>query len=271
MRFRTVIALALLTLLAAVPATYAQDNEGVKVPRKSVYRYLFSADKIEQQAGAQYAQMMQQAAQRNSRAADNDAQLVRLRRIAQELLPGAQKFNERAKDWKWDVNLLRSNQINAFCMPGGKIAFFTGILQKLQLSDDEVAIVMGHEIAHALREHSRARAAKSTLTSIGTMAVAVLVGGNAGEIARMGGGLLGLKFSRNDETEADLIGMELAARAGYDPSSGVHLWEKMSAAAKGAPMEFMSTHPSGTTRISTIKANLKDVMPLYERAKAKKG
>ena len=278
MRVRSVwpmVFVAVAIAVAAPAASQQPDNEGVKIKNIGIVgravRSLASAEKMEQVGEQQYAQLTRQALQKHALLPSEHAQSIRLRKIFQDLLPHSYKFNERARNWKWEVNVVNSPTINAFCMPGGKIAFFTGILQKLQLTDDEVAMVMGHEIAHALREHSRARAAKSTLTNIGTMAVAVLVGGNAGEIARMGGGLLGLRFSRNDETEADLIGMELAARAGYDPSSGVHLWEKMSAAAKGAPLEFMSTHPSGTTRISTIKANLKDVMPLYERAKAKKG
>ena len=276
MRIRSFWPMAFLAVATAVaaPAASQQPDEGVKIKNPGIVgrmvRSLASAEKMEQIGEQQYAQLTRQAQQKRALLPNDHSQVVRLRRIFNDLLPHAYKFNERARNWRWDVNVVNSQSINAFCMPGGKIAFFTGILQKLQLTDDEVAMVMGHEIAHALREHSRARAAKSTLTNIGTMAVAVLVGGNAGEIARMGGGLLSLKFSRSDETEADLIGMELAARAGYNPESGIHLWEKMSAAAKGAPMEFMSTHPSGTTRIATIKSNLKDVMPLYERAKAKK-
>ena len=269
-----VAVVSLLVAVAAPAASQVTDNEGVKIKKIGIVgraiRSLASAEKMEQVGEQQYSRLTQQASAKGALLPASHPQAARLRKIFQDLVPAATKFNERARDWRWEVNVFNSPTINAFCMPGGKIAFFTGILQKLQLTDDEVAMIMGHEIAHALREHSRARAAKSTLTNIGTLAVAVLVGGNAGEIARMGGGLLGLKFSRNDETEADLIGMELAARGGYDPRAGITLWEKMSAAAKGAPMEFMSTHPSGTTRISTIKDNLKDVMPIYERVKARK-
>jgi predicted Zn-dependent protease len=156
-------------------------------------------------------------------------------------------------------------------MPGGKIAFFSGILNKLQLSDDEVAMVMGHEIAHALREHARERMAKSTLSNYGGQIIGGLLLGQTGQqLGAQAGGLLTLKFSRDDESEADLVGMEIAARAGYDPRSGVTLWQKMGAASKGAPPQWLSTHPSGPTRIKAIEANLKDVMPLYEKAKAGK-
>lgn len=276
MRLPSVLTMAIIgaAIAVAAPAASKEPEEGVKIGKigviSSAIRWLQSPDAIEQVGEKQYAQMRREAFQKGALLPPEHPQSQRLRKIFEDLLPHSYKFNERARNWKWEVSVFNSPQVNAFCMPGGKIAFFTGILQKIQLTDDEAAMVMGHEIAHALREHSRARAAKQKLTNFGTIAVSVLVGGNAGELARVGGGLLGLRFSRSDETEADLIGMELAARAGYDPASGIKLWEKMSAASKGQPLEFMSTHPSGTTRIATIKANLKDVMPLYERAKAAK-
>ncbi len=166
------------------------------------------------------------------------------------------------------MNLIGSSQINAFCMPGGKIAFYFGILDKLQLNDDEVAMIMGHEAAHALREHARERMGKTAATRGAIEIGAALFGlGNAGRMAAdMGGQLLTLKFGREDESEADLIGMELAARAGYDPGAGVTLWQKMAAASKGAPPQFLSTHPTGPTRIKDIEANLHLVEPLYARA-----
>jgi predicted Zn-dependent protease len=134
-------------------------------------------------------------------------------------------------------------------------------------------MIMGHEMGHALWEHARERTAKTNITNIGGRIVGGLLFGQAGEvIGAAGASLATLKFSRNDETEADLIGLELAARAGYDPRAGITLWQKMSEATKGkAPPQWLSTHPSGTTRIDTIKKNLPDVLPLYERAKARKG
>ena len=153
-------------------------------------------------------------------------------------------------------------------MPGGKIAFFSGILDKLGLSDDEVAMVMGHEMTHALREHARERLAKTQLTNgmIGLGASLFGLGNGGRYLANMGGQLLTLRFSRGDESEADLVGMELAARAGYDPHAGVTLWQKMAAANKGAPPQWLSTHPSGPTRIRDIETNLPKVEPLYARA-----
>lgn len=262
--------------ILAAPATAqepAWDKEGVKLGRASLTRYLYPQSWLDSQAEKQYAALTQKASQQRALMPDDHPQTVRLRRIMTELLPAAPKWNAKAKNWKWEVNLINSpDTINAFCMPGGKIAFFTGILDKLKLTDDEVALIMGHEIAHALREHARERAAKQAITNIGVVGVAVVTGSNAaGQLASMGGDLLGRRFSRSDETEGDLIGMELAARAGYDPRAGITLWEKMAAASKGAPPQWLSTHPSNETRIQTIKANLKDVIPLYERAKAKRG
>jgi predicted Zn-dependent protease len=213
--------------------------------------------------------MLQQAEAKQALAPTDNAQLKRLRGIAQRLIPYAIPWNERARQWKWEVNLIGSTQINAFCMPGGKIAFYSGILKTLQLSDDEVAMVMGHEIAHALREHARERMGKNAATGIGASLLSQLMGfGQIGQtVTNYGAQLLTLEFSRSDESEADLVGMELAARAGFDPRAGVTLWQKMGAANKNAPPQWLSTHPAGSTRIADIQANLPKVMPLYERAR----
>ncbi len=253
---------------AAAAAWPAWAREGVDVGKQSSFTKLVSADQVERAATQQYLQLQQQAAEKKALAPDNHPQLIRLRAIEQRIRPHTYEWNERARQWKWEVNLIGSSQINAFCMPGGKIAFYYGILEKLQLSDDEVAMIMGHEAAHALREHARERMGKTMATRGALEIGAALFGlGNAGRtVADMGGQLLTLKFGREDESEADLIGIELAARAGYDPASGVTLWQKMAAANKGAPPQFLSTHPTGPTRIKDIEANLPKVEPLYARA-----
>jgi predicted Zn-dependent protease len=264
-------ALAALAILAAAPASAQQsgdDGQGVKVRRASLIRKLVSAEKLEKAALEQYDQLRSQAVARNALLPTDDAQAKRVQRIANDLLPFTHKWHDNAKAWKWDVMVVKSPAINALCMPGGKIAVFTGLLDGLRLTDDEVAVVLGHEMAHALREHARARAAKVTLTNVGTMAVGLVIGGNMGEIARQGGGLLALKFNRDDERDADLIGLELAARAGYDPQAGLSLWEKMAQAARRTPPAWLSTHPSGEDRMRRTKAALSDVMPLYAKAKA---
>jgi len=252
----------------------AMAREGVEVGGTSKFAKLVPAEQVESSAMVQYGQMLKQADEKDALVSDDHPQVIRLRAIANKLIPFSHEWNPRAREWKWEVNLLNSSQINAFCMPGGKIAFYSGILTKLELTDDEVAMVMGHEIAHALREHARERMGKSMATTGLSRLGGALIAGYFGidaritdTVAQQGAQLLSLKFSREDESEADLVGMELAARAGYNPRAGVTLWQKMSAANKGAPPQWLSTHPSGNTRIKDIEANLPKVNLLYERAK----
>lgn len=254
---------------ALLPAL-AQPADGLRgdVGRTSSFAKLVPAEQVEAAAAQQYLQMTRKAADQRALAPANHPQVVRLRYIADRIVPHATPWNARAAQWKWEVNLLGSPQVNAFCMPGGKIAFYWGILHKLQLDDDEVAMIMGHEVAHALREHARERIGKTTATRVGAGVVSSLLGlGAVGDtMLNMGGQLLTLKFSRDDETEADLVGLDLAARAGYRPEAGVTLWQKMLQANKGAPPEFLSTHPAGDTRIREIEGKLAKVQPLYAQA-----
>ena len=250
------------------PAPPVDEGLRKEVGKTSVFVNAVPPEQVEQAAAQQFRQMAREAQQKNQLAPPDHPQVVRLRAIAQRIIPFAPSWNPRARDWKWDVQLFGSAQVNAFCMPGGKIAFYWGILSKLQLSDDEVAMIMGHEVAHALREHARERMGKQAATRLGANLVSSLFGlGQLGDLAvGMGAQLLTLKFSRDDETEADLVGLELAARAGYNPEAGVTLWQKMLQANKGAPPEFMSTHPAGDSRIQDIQKVLPKVQPLYARA-----
>ncbi len=266
--------LLLALMLCAATSLPALAREGVDVGGNSAFSKLVPAESVERSATQQYAQLLQQAASQNALGPKDNAQVKRLRAIAQRIIPFAVVWNPRARDWQWEVNLIGSRQVNAFCMPGGKIAFYSGILTQLKLSDDEVAMVMGHEVAHALREHARKRMGKSAVTQgaarLGGAVVASVLGIDprlTDAAARGGANLLTLEFSREDESEADLVGMELAARAGYDPRAGVSLWQKMGAANKNAPPQWLSTHPSGKSRIKEIEANLPKVLPLYERAR----
>ena len=265
------MATVLLAALMLCGASHAnQVREGVDVGGNSAFTKLVPAEQVERSSSQQYFQMLNQAAEKNALAPKDNAQVQRLRAIARKLIPFTLTWNARARDWRWEVNLIGSSQINAFCMPGGKIAFYSGILQKLQLTDDEVAMVMGHEVAHALREHARERMGKNAATNIGASVLSQVLGfGQLGQtVTNYGAQLLTLEFSREDESEADLVGMELAARAGFDPRAGVSLWKKMGAANKGAPPQWLSTHPSSSNRIAEIEANLPRVMPLYERARS---
>ena len=256
------------TTPAAPPAPQPDEGLRKEVGKTSVFVNAVPPEQLEQAAAQQFRQMARDAQQKNQLAPPDHPQLLRLRAIGQRIIPYAPAWNPRARDWKWDIQLFGSAQINAFCMPGGKIAFYWGILSKLQLSDDEVAMIMGHEVAHALREHARERMGKQAATRLGANVVSSLLGlGQLGDMAvGMGAQLLSLKFSRDDETEADLVGLELAARAGYNPEAGVTLWQKMLQANKGAPPEFMSTHPAGDSRIQDIQKVLPKVMPLYAKA-----
>ena len=252
--------------VAGVGPTLAR--EGVDVGPPSVFTNAVPAEQIERAATGQYAQLLAQGRGQGKLASASHPQLKRLRVIASRIIPFTYEWNPRARQWKWEVNLLDSPQVNAFCMPGGKIAFFYGILDRLKLSDDEVAMVMGHEMTHALREHSREQLGKTYATRAAIEIGAAVFGlGTGGRLlADMGGQLLTMKFSRTDETEADLVGLELAARSGYDPRAGISLWQKMAAANQRAPVELLSTHPSGPSRISDIRANIPKVQGLYERA-----
>lgn len=263
------LSLAVVLSVSALACAPTWAREGVDVGKQSWATRLVPAEQVEQAAQQQYAQMGQEARQKGALLPDNHPQVVRLRTIAKRLIPYSFDWNKRASQWQWEVNVLNSKELNAFCMPGGKIAFYTGILEQLKLTDDEVAMVMGHEIAHALREHARERMGKSAATNIGVNVLSQVLGfGQVGQtLTQYGAQLLTLEFSREDESEADLVGMELAARAGYDPRAGVTLWQKMGAASTGAPPQFLSTHPSGKTRIADIERNLPKVMPLYEASR----
>jgi predicted Zn-dependent protease len=257
-------------LPASVLAQTPAEEEGVRaqVGKESKFTKLVPAEQVEAAAGQQYTQMTRDAQAKRALAGPDHPQVVRLRSIAARIIPFTREWNPRAAQWRWEVNLIGSKELNAFCMPGGKIAFYLGILQRLKLSDDEVAMIMGHEMAHALREHARERMGKTAATRMGAGLVSSLLGlGQLGDTAlNMGAQLLTLKFGREDESEADLVGLDLAARAGYDPASGITLWQKMMKASEGAPPEFLSTHPAGNTRIADIERTLPRVNPLYQRA-----
>ena len=246
----------------------------VDVGKSSGLRNLVPAEELENAATQEYAKLLAEARKQGALAPADHPQLQRLRSIAAKLVPQTAQWNDRAKQWKWEVNLIGSKQVNAFCMPGGKIAFYTGILDQLKLSDDETAMIMGHEMAHALREHARARIAKTqgtgTLLSLGAQLLGL--GDLGGMAANIGTQLISLRFSREDETDADLVGLELAARGGYNPQAAVRLWEKMGQASGGSgngggALSFLSTHPSGPARIQQLQANVPKVQGLYQRAR----
>jgi Zn-dependent protease with chaperone function len=256
-------------MLAAGATATGSALAQVDVGSSSQLRKLVPAETLESSARQQYAQVLSEARAKGALAPESHPQLQRLHTIAQRLIPHTAPWNTRSRDWKWEINLIGNKQLNAWCMPGGKIAFYTGILDQLKLTDDETAMIMGHEMAHALREHARERLAKSQATSIGLSIASQLLGlGQLGDVAaNLGTQLLTLKYSRDDETESDLVGLEIAARGGYRPEASVSLWQKMQAASGNGNPSFLSTHPSGANRIQELEANLPKVQHLYQEAR----
>ena len=232
-------------------------------------RMMVSAEEVNAGAAKAYAQMMAEAQKKG--VLDKDAaQVQRVQAITKRLIAQTPNFRDDAAKWPWEVHVITTDEVNAWCMPAGKMAMYTGLIQKLNATDDEIAAVMGHEISHALREHSREQISRQMSTQLGIGVVGALLGigelgqGIAGQVANV---TLNLPNSRQAETEADRIGIELAARAGYDPNAAVALWEKMSKLGGGQPPKWLSTHPPHEDRINDLRSYAAKVAPLYQAAK----
>ena len=262
-----------ITLLISGCATTTQDSvAGVKRQQLLV----LPASQITSMASASYLQTLKDSEQKKT-LNTNPAQLERIRAISNKLIAQVGIFRPDASKWKWEVNVDNNEQVNAYCMPGGKIMVFTGLIDKLHTTDDELGAVIGHEIAHALREHGRERMSSALIQQIGLAGVAAYLStsknttsANAGMQAAAVGSTLffALPNSREQEREADKIGLELAARAGYNPDAAITLWQKMSAQGGAKPPEFLSTHPTNENRIAELRALVPQVRPLYLAAKA---
>lgn len=200
----------------------------------------------------------------------NKAQLTRVTTIARRIVAVTPNFRSDAAGWSWQFNVQQNKELNAYCMPGGRIMVYSGIIDSLDLSDAEIATVLGHEIAHALREHTRERVSRAYAQQLVLSGAAAVTGVSEGaaDIANMVGQVtFQLPFSRDQESEADQIGLELMARAGYDPHAALTLWKKMSAAESSGQPKFLSTHPAPKDRIKDIEKNLPRVLPLYAQRK----
>lgn len=270
---RAVAFAALVGSLGACETVQTTDSGAVGVTRKQQVSSIVSSKEIEQQAAKEYAQVMAEAQKKGL--LNRDAQQVqRVRTIAQRLIPQTRVFRQDAPGWAWESNVLSSKDVNAWAMPGGKMAVYTGLIERLNVTDDELAAVMGHEIAHALREHARERIANqmtsSAVSTVGSIALEIFTGVRvdpslAGSAV---GAVLVLPNSRQNEQEADVIGVELMARAGYDPRASLSLWQKMAkVSGGGGSPEFLSTHPSSETRLRELQGYVDKVMPLYQAAK----
>ena len=241
---------------------------GVSREQRMAPSWMLSEQQVEQMAAQGYAQSVGQARQ-GGRLNSDSRNFQRLNAIAKRLIPHTAVFRSDALNWKWEVNLETRDELNAYCAPGGKIMFFTGIINRLSLTDDEIAAIMGHEMAHALREHGREAMSREMAKQMGmnVLAMSGKVGGQTMQLLDQGTGVFLLKYSRENETEADRIGLELMARGGYDPTAAISLWRKMAAASGGEPPAWLSTHPSNQGRQKDLSDKIPLVMPLYQQAK----
>ncbi len=229
----TALSLALVTGCQQVNTTQGGTVGANRTQKMST---LLSSEQVDQMAAAAYSETINKARQKNALLPANHPTTLRVRKIAERLIPHTTIFRPDAAKWKWEVNVEQNKQLNAYCMAGGKIMFFTGIIEQLKLTDDEIAQIMGHEISHALREHSRERMSEEYNKQLGlrgiSIAASLLGGGKYADVTNTALGIgsqaydvaLALPNSRAHESEADLIGLELAARAGYNPQAAVTLW-----------------------------------------------
>lgn len=264
--------LAATVLLAGCQSVKTTSSGAVGVERAQRMSPLVSETDLRKQADLAYREVLTDEGKQGKLNA-NAALTARVRAITNRLIPAAAAFRPEATRWNWEVNVISSDEMNAWCMPGGKIAVYTGLITRLDLSDDEIAAIIGHEIAHALREHARERASEQLGAQVLVSGAVMAIGG--GQTSTDVGGLFyktffGLPNSRLHETEADRIGVELAARAGYDPRAAISLWKKMSAQEGSNVPELLSTHPSADTRLADLAVYSGRVMPLYEQAKSQR-
>lgn len=268
----------LLTFIISACATTTEQGV-IGVSRKQ-FLVGVSEDEVNQQSLQAYNEVKSDATKKKT-LDTNPEHVRRVKAIAAKLIPYTAVFRKEAPSWAWETHVITSDELNAYCMPGGKIVFYSGIIEKLKMTDGEIAAVMGHEIAHALREHGRERMARAKAEQLVTAAglTAVAASGKLSDqnlqylsqgTALFATVALTLPHSRGQESEADDIGVELMARAGYDPQEAVQLWVKMSAVSGGnKPLAFMSTHPADEKRIADIKSLLPKVTPLFLQSKTK--
>lgn len=261
-------AAVLLAAFAGCSSVNTTQSGAVGVDRKQYMSSLVSSSDLQQESNKQYAEILAAAKAKNLLDV-NAQQVARVRAISQRLIAQVGVFRPDASGWAWEEHVLSVGEINAWCMPGGKIAVYTGLLDKIKPTDAELAAVLGHEISHALREHARERVSQQMATNIGLSVLSVIT--NSPAASDLGGKLTDVMFtlpnSRTHEAEADRMGVELAARAGYDPAAAITLWQKMAAASNGASQpEILSTHPSPQSRIADLQVAVQQVMPLYKQA-----
>lgn len=274
---KKIIALSLFIIATQLTGCATTTQNSVSGVQRSQLMLLPESQVISM-SNASYLKAIKEAAKKQTLNVD-PIQLERVRKISNQLIAQVGVFRTDAVQWKWEVNTEKSDQINAYCMPGGKIMVFTGLIEKLNATDDELGAVIGHEIAHALREHGRERMSSALIQQMGLAGLAAYLGTakdresakNRMQIAALGTTLFfALPNGREQEREADRMGLELSARAGFNPDAAISLWQKMSAQNEAKPPEFLSTHPSDKNRIADLTALAPKMKPLYEETKIKK-
>ena len=254
--------LAITVLVAAASLAGCQENP---VSGRSQLT-LVSEEQAQASSAQAYTQTISEA-QKKGKLSTDAALNARVKRITDRLIVQAGNMYAPSRDWKWSVAVIDEPSLNAWCMPGGKMAIYTGIVEKLKLSDDEIAQIMGHEISHAILGHGRERMSRAIAMQGGMTLGSIVAGRDLSILAPVADIALTLPNSREGESEADRYGIELAARAGYDPRAAIRLWEKMSAASGNGPPVFLSTHPAPSNRIQALNALVPQMMPLYEKAR----
>ncbi len=262
---KIILTLILFPFLLNSGCVSSTEGGAVGVSRKQLL--LVPSEQITQESEHAYAEMKKTAAQKGQLDRDRN-QLNRINNIAKRLIPVSSAFRNDAQNWNWEVHVISSPELNAFCMPGGKIMFYTGLIDQLKLTDGEIAAVMGHEIAHALREHGRERFSQALVSQL-ILQTGLAMDKISPTTAQLSSAVATLAvfmpFGRSQEIEADEIGVELMARAGYNPDEALSLWKKMSASGGGKPPEILSTHPSDSRRLASIESMLPKVRPIYNR------
>ncbi|ACD14757.1 M48 family metallopeptidase [Paraburkholderia phytofirmans] len=257
------------SMSAPASASYTPNTQ-LRYGGYLVFRNLIPSPMLEAQAADEFSQITYGAEHSNRLYADTDAHVTRVRSIVDKMIPYSLKWNERAKNWKWDVAVVRSPDIRMYCLPGGKIVVYGGLLDRARLNDNELGMLIGHEIAHALREHARERLGQlqaSQLDSSGTIPQLFGLADLGAAPLGIGSRLLEMKYENTDETEADVIGSDIASRAGFDPRAAVTLWDKLAQATRGnRDQGFIYVHPYTPARRQDIIKRLPDMLPLYAKA-----
>ncbi len=257
---------------APAPAALA-PNAAVRFGNGPTFRNLIPSPLVEAQSAVEYMQLIERARNEGRLLPSSDPRVERIRSIVMRVAPFADKWSERVKDWRWEVNVVRSREIGMFCLPGGKLVVYSGLLDRMRLKDDELGVLFGHMIAHALREQVRDRLSAQQAAPFGTEALPQLFGvteldGASPQAPGLGGPILAMRYDATDETEADVIGADIAARAGFDPRAALSLWDKLADATRGdRGAGFIHIHPYSEARRLDIIKRLPDMLAQYAKAR----